>query len=118
MPEPSSQDINMAEHNGLTFRSGEYRKHLPNLNVPRFQMMKKQNAHEYVHDFKTNHAPPWLYALYEHWRSLLAEPFKGVTSDGPYLLHLTKVISAYHIPQELSRTMCSVSKTKASMSTP
>jgi len=80
----------MAEHDGLTFRSGEYRKHLPNLNVPRFQMMKKQNAHEYVHDFKTNHAPPWLYALYEHWRTLLAEPLKGVTSDGPYLLRLTK----------------------------
>ncbi|KAL1301436.1 hypothetical protein AAFC00_005689 [Neodothiora populina] len=72
----------MAEHGGLTFRSGEYRKCLPNLDVPRFQMMAKQDAHEYANDFKTKHNPPWLYALYEHWRNLLTEPFKGVTSDG------------------------------------
>lgn len=72
----------MADSNNLSFRSGEYRRHIPKLDVPRFQMMKQQNAHEYAHDFKTKHNPPWLHALYEHWRSLLAEPFKGVTSDG------------------------------------
>ena len=42
----------MGDHNGLTFQSGDYRKHLPDLNVPRFQTMKKQDAHEYIHDFK------------------------------------------------------------------
>lgn len=67
--------------------TGEYRKHLPKLDVPRFQMMKKQDAHEYVHDFKTGHNPPWLHSLYEYWLELLAEPFKGVTNDGrsPYI---------------------------------
>ncbi|KAG9634645.1 hypothetical protein KCU77_g7603, partial [Aureobasidium melanogenum] len=69
----------MAQQDGP---SGEYRKHLPDLNVPRFQMMKQQDAHEYAHGFKTKHNPPWLHALYMYWRSLLAEPFKGVTSDG------------------------------------
>jgi hypothetical protein len=63
-------------------QQGEYRKHLPQLDVPRFQMMKQQDAHEYAHDFLTKHNPPWLHALYLYWRSLLAEPFKGVTSDG------------------------------------
>lgn len=69
----------MASTNGL---SGEYRKHLPKLDTPRFQIMKSQTAHEYGQDFKTKHNPPWLHALYEHWKALLAEPYKGVTSDG------------------------------------
>lgn len=72
----------MAQQDGVASPSGEYRKHLPDLNVPRFQAMKQQDAHEYAHEFKTKHNPPWLHALYMYWRSLLAEPFKGVTSDG------------------------------------
>lgn len=60
----------------------EYRKHLPELNVPRFQIMHKQNAHEYVDGFKQGGNPPWLHALYMHWLELLKEPFRGVTSDG------------------------------------
>ena len=75
----------MTQQNGI---SGDYRKHLPDLNVPRFQMMKQQDAHEYAHEFKTKHNPPWLHALYMYWRSLLAEPFKGVTSDGESVLDL------------------------------
>lgn len=62
--------------------TGDYRKHLPDTDIPRFTQMRKQDAHEYVKDFKTHHVPPWLYGLYEHWRYLWKEPFRGVTNDG------------------------------------
>jgi hypothetical protein len=62
--------------------TGEYREYLPDLNIPRFTTMKTQDAHEYAHAFKTKHIPPWLYALYEHWRDLYEEPFQGITTDG------------------------------------
>jgi len=65
-----------------TSHAGEYRKYLPDLSIPRFQTMKTQDAHVYAEAFKTGHQPPWLYALYQYWLQLLAEPFKGVTSDG------------------------------------
>jgi len=59
-----------------------YRKYLPDLDIPRFQIMHKQNAHEYAADFKQNGNPPWLHGLYMHWLALLKEPFRGVTTDG------------------------------------
>ncbi|KAF9893936.1 hypothetical protein FE257_008907 [Aspergillus nanangensis] len=62
--------------------TGEYRQYLPDLNIKRFEMMRTQDAHEYAHEFKTSHNPPWLHALYMHWLELSQEPFKGVTSDG------------------------------------
>lgn len=62
--------------------TGEYRQYLPDLSIPRFTTMKTQDAHEYAHAFKTKHIPPWLYALYEHWRDLYEEPFQGITTDG------------------------------------
>ncbi|KAL9109748.1 MAG: hypothetical protein Q9227_005617 [Pyrenula ochraceoflavens] len=62
--------------------SGAFRKHLPDLSIPRFTSMKTQNAHEYAKVFKEQKIPPWLHALYEHWLELLREPFKGVTNDG------------------------------------
>ena len=62
--------------------SSEFRQHLPDLSIPRFTLSKEQNAHQYVADFKKNHVPPWLHNLTETWKDLLAEPFKGVTSDG------------------------------------
>ncbi|PSK42991.1 D-tyrosyl-tRNA(Tyr) deacylase [Elsinoe australis] len=63
--------------------SGAYRAHLPDLSIPRFTSMKAQNAHEYADEFlNKGHQPPWLYALYKHWRSLFEEPFRGVTNDG------------------------------------
>ena len=62
--------------------TGEYRKYLPDLTSPRFTQMKQVDAHAYSADFKTNHGPPWLHALYTHWLSLHAEPYKGVTNDG------------------------------------
>lgn len=61
---------------------GAYRQFIPDLSQPRFLTMKQQNAHEYVSSFKSKHQPPWLYALYKHWRSLFEEPYKGITTDG------------------------------------
>lgn len=61
---------------------GEYRQYLPNLSIPRFTTMQKQDAHEYAKAFVEGGNPPWLHALYLHWRKLLQEPFKGVTNDG------------------------------------
>lgn len=66
----------------VTMPESEYRKHLPDLETPRFQQMAKQNAHEYVEEFKTGGNPPWLHGLYMHWLELLKEPFRGVTTDG------------------------------------
>ncbi|KAK5072599.1 hypothetical protein LTR64_004926 [Lithohypha guttulata] len=64
------------------FPESAYRKHLPDLDIPRFQIMHKQNAHQYADAFKQHGHPPWLHALYMHWLSLLKEPFRGVTTDG------------------------------------
>lgn len=68
------QSVNMPE--------SAYRQHLPDLSSPRFQQMSKQNAHEYVDEFKTGGNPPWLHGLYMHWLDLLNEPFRGVTTNG------------------------------------
>ncbi|CEI62534.1 hypothetical protein FVEN_g5076 [Fusarium venenatum] len=59
-----------------------FRQYLPDLNQPRFQDMKKQDAYEYAENFKKGGNPPWLYGLYLHWRKLFNEPYQGVTSDG------------------------------------
>ncbi|KAL4874451.1 hypothetical protein BJY04DRAFT_225940 [Aspergillus karnatakaensis] len=59
-----------------------YRKYLPDLDTPRFQAMRHQDAHQYADAFKSNRNPPWLHALYMHWKDLAQEPFKGVTTDG------------------------------------
>ncbi|KAK0656361.1 hypothetical protein B0T16DRAFT_318664 [Cercophora newfieldiana] len=61
---------------------GEYRKHLPDLSTPRFMTMQQQDAHEYAKAFIEGGNPPWLHALYLHWRELFKEPFKGITNDG------------------------------------
>ncbi|KAL3473148.1 hypothetical protein BJX99DRAFT_234162 [Aspergillus californicus] len=65
-----------------------YRQYLPDLNLPRFQVMRTQNAHEYSDAFQSGRQPPWLHALYMHWRDLLQEPFKGVTTDGTVIPNL------------------------------
>ncbi|KAJ6040655.1 uncharacterized protein N7446_004030 [Penicillium canescens] len=72
----------MANQAMLEKPTGEYRQYLPDLSLKRFEVMCQQDAHEYAHDFKTGHQPPWLHALYMHWLELLQEPFKGVTTDG------------------------------------
>jgi len=61
---------------------GEYRQHLPDISIPRFTIMRSQNAHEYAEAFKKGGNPPWLHALYRHWRELFKEPFTGITTDG------------------------------------
>ncbi|KAK3330205.1 hypothetical protein B0H66DRAFT_543078, partial [Apodospora peruviana] len=61
---------------------GEFREHLPDLSIPRFTTMQKQDAHEYAKEFIEGGMPPWLHALYLHWRKLFKEPFGGVTNDG------------------------------------
>lgn len=72
----------MAEANSTPATGGTYHQYLPDLSIPRFTAMQKQDAHEYAKEFKEGGMPPWLHALYLHWRKLLQEPFKGVTNDG------------------------------------
>ncbi|AEO54143.1 hypothetical protein MYCTH_2296360 [Thermothelomyces thermophilus ATCC 42464] len=61
---------------------GAFRQYLPDLSIPRFTTMQKQDAHEYAKAFKETGVPPWLHGLYLHWRKLYQEPFKGITNDG------------------------------------
>ncbi|KAH8599292.1 hypothetical protein B0O99DRAFT_565672 [Bisporella sp. PMI_857] len=62
-----------------------FRKHLPDLNTPRFQIAKNQNAYEYAEAFQKTHVPPWLYALTQAWEELLKDPYVGVTTNGNIL---------------------------------
>ncbi|KAM5345963.1 hypothetical protein ACJ41O_011824 [Fusarium nematophilum] len=71
------EDTKPQEPHGCAFR-----KHLPDLGLPRFTTMQKQNAHEYAEAFKTSGHPPWLHGLFLHWRELFKEPYRGITSDG------------------------------------
>lgn len=59
-----------------------FRKFLPDLSIPRFTAMQKQDAHEYAKEFKEEGRPPWLHALYLHWKKLFAQPYQGITTDG------------------------------------
>ena len=63
---------------------GEFRQYLPDLSIPRFTEMQKQDAHEYAKALIEGGTPPWLHGLYLHWRKLFQEPFKGVTNDGVF----------------------------------
>ncbi|PKS05636.1 hypothetical protein jhhlp_008155 [Lomentospora prolificans] len=72
----------MAGSSDAAAQSAAYRQFLPDLSIPRFTTMQVQDAHEYAAAFKESGMPPWLHALYLHWRKLLQEPFRGVTNDG------------------------------------
>ncbi|KAL4792429.1 hypothetical protein BDV19DRAFT_380806 [Aspergillus venezuelensis] len=61
---------------------GVSRQYLPDLSQPRFRTMREQDAHEYAEAFKSGGVPPWLHALWMHWKDLAQEPFRGVTTDG------------------------------------
>ena len=63
-------------------KASAFRAYLPDLSRKRFAIMQNQDAHEYVKMFEEEENPPWIHALYLHWRKLLAEPFRGVTTDG------------------------------------
>lgn len=72
----------MATRTASQEASAEFRRHLPDLSIPRFTISKQQDPYQYVDDFKKNHVPPWLFNLTETWKELLQETFKGVTNDG------------------------------------
>jgi hypothetical protein len=60
----------------------DFRRHLPDLKLPRFTTMQSQEAHGYADAFKSSGQPPWLHGLYLHWRKLFEEPYHGITNDG------------------------------------
>ncbi|RSL76720.1 hypothetical protein CEP51_009710 [Fusarium floridanum] len=72
----------MASQSSSPKDARSFRDHLPDLTIPRFTTMQKQDVYEYAEEFKENKQPPWLHALYCHWLELFKEPFKGVTNDG------------------------------------
>ncbi|PGH07782.1 hypothetical protein AJ79_06170 [Helicocarpus griseus UAMH5409] len=70
--------------------SAKFRQHLPDLNTPRFQNAKDQDAYSYAATFQETKNPPWLYNLTKAWEQLYEEPYKGLTTDGniiPGLFH-------------------------------
>lgn len=81
---PSSPTATMASQSPSSKDARSFREHLPDLTVPRFTTMQKQDVYEYAKAFKENKQPPWLHALYCHWLELFNEPFKGVTNDGKW----------------------------------
>ncbi|KAM0435257.1 hypothetical protein ACHAPT_003350 [Fusarium lateritium] len=72
----------MASQSSSPNDTRNFRDHLPDLTIPRFTTMQKQDVYEYAKAFKENKQPPWLHALYCHWLELVKEPFKGITNDG------------------------------------
>lgn len=90
-----------------------FRKHLPDLSLPRFTTMKKQTPYEYAKEFIEGGQPPWLHGLFMHWRELLKEPFKGVTNDGESLQILVLGFPLTH-SQEQSAPASTISTMMAS----
>lgn len=70
-----------------------FRQHLPDLSLPRFQDMRKQDAYQYADTFKKTGQPPWLHGLYLHWRKLFQQPYQGITTDGTYYDDVTPAVS-------------------------
>jgi hypothetical protein len=66
----------------MTDNDKAFRQFLPDLTQSRFTTLQKQDAREYAAEFKDNAQPPWLHALWQHWRQLFEEPFRGITNDG------------------------------------
>lgn len=67
---------------GFEKAAADFRRHLPDLNSPRFTRAKDQDAYQYANDFQSSQTPHWLYTLTKAWEELLDEPFIGVTSNG------------------------------------
>lgn len=65
-----------------TGTAAAFRQYLPDLNTPRFQTAKDQDAYQYAEHFQKTQFPPWIYGLTKAWEKLLEEPYKGVTADG------------------------------------
>ncbi|KAL6155053.1 hypothetical protein ACJQWK_00704 [Exserohilum turcicum] len=66
----------------MSASDSDFRQFLPDLSQPRFTTLQQQDAHEYAEAFKRDAQPPWLHALWKHWRQLFEEPFRGITNDG------------------------------------
>jgi hypothetical protein len=79
------QGKDMAASNAL---ETDFRRHLPDLELPRFTSMQGQHAADYADAFKSTGQPPWLHGLYVHWRKLFEEPYHGITNDGKDLFSL------------------------------
>jgi len=56
--------------------------YIPDLNTPRFQVAKEQDAYSYAETSNTEYRPLWLYNLCQTWQRLFEEPYKGVTTNG------------------------------------
>ncbi|TVY86998.1 hypothetical protein LAWI1_G006529 [Lachnellula willkommii] len=67
---------------GTAAAAAPFRQYLPDLNTPRFQTGKDQDAYQYAEIFQKTQFPPWIYGLTKAWEKLLEEPYKGVTTDG------------------------------------
>ncbi|KAI0136162.1 hypothetical protein BJ170DRAFT_238 [Xylariales sp. AK1849] len=72
----------MTDSENLLRHSLTFRDYLPDLSTPRFQRIAECDGCSHAAELLEHHRPPWLYALVEHWFSLLNEPFRGVTTDG------------------------------------
>ena len=94
----------------LTQHDSSFRKHLPNLQAPRFKsMQKKRDAHEYAEEFKREGQPPWLHALYLHWMELFKEPFRGITNDGQFSSpRLSSHLISFHLVSSHLISSCPV----------
>lgn len=62
--------------------NASFRQYLPDISSPRFCTARGQSAHEYVDAFEAKKHPRPLYDLAQAWKSLLDEPFTGITTDG------------------------------------
>lgn len=72
-------------------KKSHYGQYLPDLTQPRFTNMSKQTYKEYADEFKQHGRPPWLYALWMHWRDLLKEPYRGISTDGKIIPDLFSI---------------------------
>jgi hypothetical protein len=79
-------DNESARRDSFSEASAGFRAHIPDLNIPRFQLAKDEDCYQYAERFQKEHVPPWLYDLTQAWTELYREPFKGVTSDGKQLM--------------------------------
>lgn len=62
--------------------TASFRQFLPDITSPRFCTARRQNPYEYVDVFEAQKHPRPLYDLAQAWKSLLDEPFMGITTDG------------------------------------
>lgn len=62
--------------------SSSFRKHLPDLSLPRFTVMKKQTPYEYAKQFIESGHSPWIHGLFSHWKYILKDSYTGITNDG------------------------------------